>query len=88
MADGRKVKAIYTMIEAEIQGASDIWTDEFLDELNKRSADLESGKVKGYTWEEVKARAKKKLHKTSSDEPECPTRLYFIHWLIKNSTIR
>lgn len=58
VADDKKVKAIYTMIESEIQEDEDIWTDEFLNELNKRTAELESGKVKGYSWEEVKARAK------------------------------
>lgn len=58
VADDKKVKAIYTMIESEIQEDEDIWTDEFLNELNKRTAELESGKVKGHSWEEVKARAK------------------------------
>lgn len=58
VADDKKVKAIYTMVENEIQEDEDIWTDEFLDELNKRTAEFESGKVKGYSWEEVKARAK------------------------------
>lgn len=58
MADDRKVKAIYTIIEKEIQ-ETDIWTDKFLQELNKRTADFESGKIKGFTWKEVKSRAKK-----------------------------
>ena len=57
-ADDKKVKAFYTIIENEIKEEADIWTDEFLQELNKRTGDFESGKVKGYTWEEVKARAK------------------------------
>jgi len=55
VADDKKVKAIYTMIEAEIEQETDIWTDEFVEELNRRYSDLESGKVKGSTWEEVKA---------------------------------
>ena len=58
VADDKKVKAIYTIIENEIKEEADIWTDEFLQELNKRTGDFESGKVKGYTWAEVKARAK------------------------------
>ncbi len=58
VADDKKVKAIYTIVENEIQRDADIWTDEFLQELNKRSADFESKKVTGYTWKEVKARAK------------------------------
>jgi nitric oxide synthase oxygenase domain/subunit len=58
VADDRKVKAIYTIIETEIQEDVDIWTDEFLQELNKRTADFESGSVKGYSWAELKTRAK------------------------------
>jgi nitric oxide synthase oxygenase domain/subunit len=59
VADDRKVRAIYTMIEAEIQDDRDIWTDEFLVELNKRTVELENGAVEGSSWEEVKARARK-----------------------------
>lgn len=58
VADDRKVKAIYTMIETEIEQETDIWTDEFVEELNRRTAEFESGKEKGRTWEEVKAHAK------------------------------
>jgi len=46
------------MIENEIQQKANIWTDEFLEELSKRTTEFESGKAKGYSWEEVKARAK------------------------------
>ena len=58
VADEKKVRAIYTMVESEIQEDADLWTDEFLDEMNKRASEFESGKVKGYSWEEVKARAR------------------------------
>jgi hypothetical protein len=57
-ADDKKVKAIYTIIEREIQEDEYIWTDELLTELNKRTTDFENGKIEGYSWEEVKARAK------------------------------
>ena len=57
-ADDKKVKAFYTIVENDIEEDKTIWTDEFLQELNKRTSDFESGKVKGYTWEEVKNRAK------------------------------
>ena len=57
-ADEKKVKAIYTIVENEIERDADIWTEEFLKELNKRTADFESEKVKSYTWKEVRARAK------------------------------
>jgi hypothetical protein len=49
VADDKKVKAIYTIVENEIQEESTIWTDEFLEELNKRTAEFESGKIKGST---------------------------------------
>lgn len=35
-----------------------IYTDEFVTELHKRANEMQSGKVKGATWEEVKQRAK------------------------------
>lgn len=56
VADDKKVKAIFTMVEDELQAYD--WTkdDAFLDELDKRSNDLKSGKVKGASWEEVKTR--------------------------------
>jgi predicted RNase H-like HicB family nuclease len=38
--------------------SSDPWTEAFIEELNRRTAEIESGKSKGYTWEEVKAHAK------------------------------
>jgi hypothetical protein len=65
-ADNRKVKAIYTIIESEIQEDKNVWTDNFVEELNKRSSELESGKVSGFTWEEVKTRARNKRKATKS----------------------
>ena len=58
VADEKKVKAIYTIVEKDIEEDADIWTDEFLNDLNERTADLESGKIKSFTWDEVKSRAK------------------------------
>lgn len=58
-ADEKKVKAIYTMLESEIAQEDDIWTDEFLNELNKRTSNYESGKVKAKPWKEVKKQARK-----------------------------
>jgi len=56
--EDRKVKAIYTMLEAELEGEDyDRWNDEaFVAEMVKRSEDLQSGKVKGIPWEEAKAK--------------------------------
>jgi putative addiction module component (TIGR02574 family) len=50
-ADAKKVKAIYTLVENEID---DIWQNkEFIAELDRRVADMKSGKDKGYSWEEA-----------------------------------
>ncbi len=57
-ADEKKVKAIYTMVEGEISEELNLWDDPaFLNELDQRLAEYESGKVKGSTWTEVKAKA-------------------------------
>ena len=61
-ADNRKV--IYTMVEKEIQKDSTVWTDEFVQELDKRVTEFESRSVKAHTWDEVKANAKKHIKKS------------------------
>jgi hypothetical protein len=56
VAEDRKVKAIYTMLEDEIEEVYDYWNDKnFVTELNKRSADYKNGKVKSAPWDKVKA---------------------------------
>lgn len=56
-ADDKKIKAIYTMVEDEIIQQLNLWEDEdFLEELKSRIDSFESGKEKGSTWEEVKAK--------------------------------
>ncbi len=56
-ADEKKVKAIYTMIEGEIAEELNLWDNPaFLGELDQRLAEYESEKVKGSTWEEIKAK--------------------------------
>ncbi|MDP2112917.1 MAG: hypothetical protein Q8K69_02540 [Bacteroidota bacterium] len=55
VADDKKVKAIYTIIESEINEMSYWWNNEhFIAELDKRSFDLKNGKDKGVAWEELK----------------------------------
>lgn len=55
VADDKKVKAIYTIIENEINEMNHWWNDErFIAELDKRSSDLKSGKDKGVAWEALK----------------------------------
>jgi hypothetical protein len=45
----------------------DHWSDEvFVAEMKKRALELESGKVKGKSWEEVKTNARKSLSQIKS----------------------
>ena len=54
-ADDKKVKAIYTIVESEINQVNEWWQDnELVAELERRSADLISGKDKGISWAEFK----------------------------------
>lgn len=58
-ADDKKVRAIYTMVEDDIIERLDLWEDkDFLKELDRRIKEIETGKVTGSTWEEVKAKSK------------------------------
>jgi hypothetical protein len=60
-AQEKKLKAIYTIVENDVE--TDLpWNDKsFVAEIDRRIAELESGKVKGYTWEEVKEQTVKAL---------------------------
>jgi len=59
IADDKKVEAIYTMVKNEIMENLDLWEDEeFLNEIDSRIKDFETGNVKCSTWEEVKEKAK------------------------------
>jgi putative addiction module component (TIGR02574 family) len=54
-ADDRRVEEIFSIVEDEIAEKYNHWEDEeFLNELETRTKDYESGKVKGIPWEEVK----------------------------------
>lgn len=61
IADDKKVKAIYTMMEDEIKESAVVYTEEFKAELNKRYAGYKSGKTKMVTAEESKKRIQKIL---------------------------
>lgn len=55
VADDKKVKAIYTIVEREINEMDQWWNDKnLIEELNSRSEDLKSGKDEGIGWEELK----------------------------------
>ena len=54
IADDKKVKAIYMMLEDEITEEIEWWkNNEFIDELDRRYYAWETGKEKGYTLAEV-----------------------------------
>ncbi|MBX2904958.1 MAG: hypothetical protein KF744_02910 [Taibaiella sp.] len=65
IADDKKIKAIYTLLEREIAEsateAGDHWeSPEFIAEMNRRVADMQSGKDKGRSWDDVKRELKRK----------------------------
>jgi hypothetical protein len=64
IAEDKKIKAIYTMMEEEIKESAVEYTDEFKAELDTRHADYKSGKAKIVTAAESKKRVQKIL-KTS-----------------------
>ncbi len=62
IADDNQVKAVYSIFEDQIAEKYDQWEDkEFLNELNQRTKDFESGKVKGIAWEEIQQKAQNRL---------------------------
>jgi hypothetical protein len=62
-ADEKKVKAIYTLVRADIEIEENIYTPQFKKELEKRYADYKSGKAKMVTAAESKKRILKILKK-------------------------
>ena len=61
-ADDKKVKAIYTIVEREINEMDQWWNNKYLiEEINSQSADLKSGRDKGIEWAELKKRIKKSI---------------------------
>jgi hypothetical protein len=57
VADEKKLKAIYTMVEDEINTAANDWDDNFTEELERRNKGFVDGTAKTYTWEETKQAA-------------------------------
>ncbi|PSL48692.1 hypothetical protein CLV51_10116 [Chitinophaga niastensis] len=55
VADDKKVKAIFTLVEDEANEIINWWEHvDVINELEKRSADLKSGKDKGISWGKTK----------------------------------
>ena len=61
VADDKKVKAIYAMVEDEINTSANQWDEPFVLELERRSKSFINGKAKTYSWEETKAAARNKV---------------------------
>jgi len=62
-ADEKKVKAIYTIVEDEIKEKHEVWNAAFTKEMQRRSKDMESGKVKGKSRIDVSKSVKALLGK-------------------------
>jgi len=55
VADDKKVNAIYTIIESDLNEMHVWWNDEdLIAELDRRSQNLKNGNDKGKSWEDVK----------------------------------
>jgi len=57
VADEKKIKAIYTMVEDEINTIENDWDEDFINELEARRRSFIDGTAKTYTWEETKQAA-------------------------------
>lgn len=60
-AEEKKLKAIYTMVEDEINTAANDWDDDFMKVLERRSKSFINGTAKTYSWEETKQAAINKV---------------------------
>ena len=66
-AHDKKLKAIYTMVEDEIEESYNPWDDPaFVAQIERREQSRVNGKAKTYSWEEVQQRAKLALQKARS----------------------
>lgn len=61
MADDKKVKAIYTMVEDEINTSANNWDEGFIKELERRSKSFVNGTAKTFSWEATKQAAIEKV---------------------------
>ena len=61
VADEEKLKAMYIMLEDEINTPLNDWEESFTQEMERRSKSFAEGIAKTYSWEETKKAAKKSL---------------------------
>lgn len=70
-APKKRLKAIYTLVEDEIDEVYDYWEDEtFLAELQRREKDYLNGTSKSYTLEETMASAREAIEKGKQKREE------------------
>ena len=66
VANDKKVKAIYALLEDDIvdkAATKDHWDDpNFVAEMNSRAKEMETGKDKGRSWDEVHNAARQKVN--------------------------
>ena len=57
VAEDRKLQAIYTILEAELDTAPASWSDNpaLVAEIDRRTEEYKTGKVQSIAWEDVKA---------------------------------
>ena len=60
-ADEKKIQAIYTLVENEIEDRSSLYDEATLDSFRKTSEDYASGKIQGFTVDESMNRIRKQL---------------------------
>jgi hypothetical protein len=66
-AQEKKVKAIFAMVEDEIEETGNHWNDEkFVAELQRRETTYLKGNAKTYTLEQTLARAKRSIRRTKN----------------------
>jgi hypothetical protein len=66
-AQDKKVKAIFAMVEDEIEETYDHWNDEaFIAELKRRETAYLEGNAKVYTLEQTLSRAKQTIKKAKN----------------------
>jgi hypothetical protein len=64
--DIKKVKAIYTIIEHEIEDTNDMGED-FIKELDRRKQSFLDGTAKTYTWEETRQAGIDRVNKNKNN---------------------
>ena len=66
-ADHKKIKAIYTLVENDIEDDYDKWNDKnFVAEITRRREEYKNGSAKLYTLDEVEKRARQALKRVKS----------------------